>query len=180
MRQYEDVNLCNLSIINTVQKLKLLHQNNNNPNFAETTRLNVISRQAKIINVTQSFDIPIAQRMRGIDIITDTAKLGNGIADLLFWGVETPNQSGRHQSIMWCCPRFNGRGDNSIYNRSFIGLKTIIAVFGGFSNSPIAKASIETNTSIFSTFFGDQNSWSLALFNCFRPFCFKLQGVSHA
>jgi len=125
-------------------------------------------------------NLSIGNLNNDIDIITDVAKLGNGITGLLFWGVETPSISGKHQSIMWCCPRFNGRGDNSIYNRSFIGLKTIIAVLCGFSNSPIAKASIEIKTSIFSTFFGDQNSWSLALSNCFRPFCFKLQGVDHA
>ena len=114
-----------------------------------------------------------------IDIISDGVKLGNRTAGLLFWGVRTPNQSGEHQSIIWCCPRFNGRGDGSVYNRLFIELKTIMTVLGGLFNSPIARASIEIKTSIFSTFFGDQNSWSLALFNCFRPFCFTLRGISH-
>lgn len=145
-----------------------------------TNKLPIGDKEYKLSTSFNNYQRSLLQLNNDIDIITDVAKLGNGIADLLFWGIKTPSTSGKHQSILWCCPRFNGRGDNSIYNRSFIGLKTIMTVLCGFLNSPIAKASIETNTSIFSTFFGDQNSWSLALFNCFRPFCFKLQGVSHA
>ena len=111
-----------------------------------------------------------------LDISHDIVNLEDGTADLQFWGVRTPNRSGQHQSLTWCNPRFLGRGDNSVYNRPFIGLKTIMAVVGGFLNSLIAKTSI--NHSIFYTFFGDQNSWSLAIFNCFRPFCFNLRGSS--
>jgi hypothetical protein len=105
-----------------------------------------------------------------LDIGDDIANLKDGTANLQFWGVETPNRSDLHQSLKCCNPRFLGRGDNSVYNRPFIGLKTIIAVFGGFSNSLITRVSI--NNSIFSTYLGNQNSWSLAMFHCFRPFCF--------
>ncbi len=111
-----------------------------------------------------------------IDIANNSVKLKDGIVDLLFWGVRTPNLSGGHQSLIWSNPRFNGRGDNSVYNRLFTGLKTIMTVLGGFLNSLIAKASIDP--SIVCTFFGYQNIWSLALFNCFRPFCFNFQGGS--
>jgi hypothetical protein len=109
-----------------------------------------------------------------LDISYDIANLKDGIADLLFWGVRTPSTSDLHQSLTWCNPRFQGRGDNSVYNRLFTGLKTIMAVLCGFINSLITRVSI--NNSIFSTYLGNQNSWSLAIVNCFRPFCFAYKG----
>ena len=132
---------------------------------ATTTRSNKTTKY----NISRSLN-------NNLDISYDIVNLKDGTADLQFWGVRTPNRSGQHQSLIWCNPRFYGRGDNSVYNRPFIGLKTIVTVFGGFLNSLIAKTSI--NHSIFYTFFGDQNSWSLAIFNCFRPFCFNLRGSS--
>lgn len=113
-----------------------------------------------------------------LDINFDIANLRGRTVVLLFWGVVTSNTSGKHQPLKWCDPRFNDRGDNSAYNRSFTGLKTIIAVLCGFTNSLIAKASI--NLSVFHTFFGNQNTWSLALLNCFRPFGFYIQGGKNA
>jgi hypothetical protein len=126
-------------------------------------------------NKTTKYNTPRSLN-NNLDISHDIVNLEDGTADLQFWGLRTPNRSGQHQSLIWCNPRFYGRGDNSVYNRPFIGLKTIVTVFGGFLNSLIAKTSI--NHSIFHTFFGDQNSWSLAIFNCFRPFCFNLRGSS--
>jgi hypothetical protein len=105
-----------------------------------------------------------------LDIGDDIANLKDGTANLQFWGVETPSTSDLHPSLTWCNPRFQGRGDNSVYNRPFIGLKTIIAVLCGFSNSLITRVSF--NNSISHTSLGDQHSWSLAIFNCFGPFCF--------
>lgn len=126
-------------------------------------------------NKTTKYNVPRSLN-NNLDISHDIVNLEDGTADLQFWGLITPNQRDQHQSLTWCNPRFLGRGDNSVYNRPFIGLKTIMAVVGGFINSLIAKTSI--NHSIFYTFFGDQNSWSLAIFNCFRPFCFNLRGSS--
>jgi hypothetical protein len=109
-----------------------------------------------------------------LDISYDIANLKDGTANLLFWGLITPNRSDLHQSLKCCNPRFQGRGDDSVYNRPFIGLKTIVTVFGGFINSLITRVSI--NNSIFSTSLGNQNSWSLAIVNCLRPFCFAYKG----
>lgn len=111
-----------------------------------------------------------------LDIAYNIVNLKGGTAILLFWGVETSHQCGKHQPLIWCNPRFNVRGDNSVYNRlfAFVELKTIMTVIGGFSNSPIAKAS--SNSSKFNTFFGNQNIGSLVIVNCFRPFCLNIQG----
>lgn len=98
-----------------------------------------------------------------IDIHFDNAILKIGTAILLFWGVVTSNQSGKHQPLTWCNPRFNGRGDGSVYKRSFFRLKAIMTVFGGFTNSPIAKASIKTFN--FHTYLGDYSNWSKGFFS---------------
>jgi hypothetical protein len=109
-----------------------------------------------------------------LDISDDIVNLKDGTANLQFWGFTTSIQRDLHQSLKCCNPRFQGRGDNSVYNRPFIGLKTIMAVVGGFVNSLITRVSV--NNSIFSTYLGNQNGWSLAIFNCFRPFCFAYKG----
>tara|TARA_B110000503_G_C6797332_1_gene269668 strand:- start:20 stop:520 length:501 start_codon:yes stop_codon:yes gene_type:complete len=109
-----------------------------------------------------------------LDIGDDIANVKDGTANLLFWGLITPSTSDLHQSLTWCNPRFQGRGDDSVYNRPFKGLKTIVAVLCGLINSLITRVSI--NNSIFSTYLGNQNSWSLAIVNCFRPFCFAYKG----
>lgn len=98
-----------------------------------------------------------------IDIHFDNAILKLGAAILLFWGVRTPNQSDTYQSLKRCNPRFNGRGDDSAYKRSFFRLKAIMTVFGGFLNSPIAKASIKTFN--FHTYLGDYSNWSKGFFS---------------
>ena len=113
-----------------------------------------------------------------IDIHSYNAILKLGTEILLFWGFTTPNQSDIYQSLKRYNPRFNGRGDDSVYNRLFIGLKAIMTVFGGFVNSPIAKASI--NIFKIHTYFGNQNIGSLVIVNCFRPFCFNIQGGQNA
>ena len=128
---------------------------------------------ATLANKISNYNLRLLSN-NNLDISYDIVNLKDGTANLLFWGIKTPNRSDLHQSLKCCNPRFQGRGDNSVYNRPFIGLKTIMAVFGGFINSLITKASI--NNSIFSTFFGNQNSWSLAMFHCFRPFCFAYKG----
>ena len=121
-----------------------------------------------------------ARNHNHLDIACNIANLKGGTAILLFWGVRTSNRSGKHQPLIWCNPRFNGRGDNSVYNRLFLSveLKTIMTVFGGFLNSPIAKASI--NILKIHTYFGNQNIGSLVIVNCFRPFCFNIQGGQNA
>ena len=132
---------------------------------ATTTRSNKTTKY----NISRSLN-------NNLDISHDIVNLEDGTADLQFWGLITPNLSDLHQSLTWCNPRFLGRGDDSVYNRLFIELKTIVTVLGGLINSLITRVSF--NNSIFSTYLGNQNSWSLAIFNCFRPFCFAYKGVS--
>ena len=118
-----------------------------------------------------------ARNHNHLDIAHNIVNLKGGIAILLFWGVKTSNTSGKCQPFKRCNPRFNGRGDNSVYNRLFLSveLKTIMTVLCGFLNSPIAKASI--NILKIHTYFGNQNIGSLVIVNCFRPFCFRYKGV---
>ena len=118
--------------------------------------------------------LPSEPFYNNLDIGDDIANVKDGTANLLFWGLITPSTSDLHQSLTWCNPRFQGRGDDSVYNRPFKGLKTIVAVLCGLINSLITRVSI--NNSIFSTYLGNQNSWSLAIVNCFRPFCFAYKG----
>lgn len=130
---------------------------------------NAISSANINTNSITKYNIPRLSN-NNLDIGDDIANLKDGTANLQFWGLITPSTSDLHQSLTWCNPRFLGRGDNSVYNRPFIGLKTIVTVLCGLINSLITRVSF--NNSIFSTFFGDQNSWSLAMFHCLRPFCF--------
>jgi len=105
-----------------------------------------------------------------IDKFPNNARVYYGMSELLFRGVRTSKQSGKHQPILWCYPRSLGRGDGSIYNRP-MWLKTIVTVFVGFLNSPIAKAGIDS--SIIHTFFGDQNSQPEATIYRSGLICFR-------
>ena len=160
---------CNIAVNSWNKATANLLNTNLNSLFNAISSANINTNSITKYNISQLLN-------NNLDISYDIVNLKDGTANLLFWGVETPNRSDLHQSLKWCNPRFQGRGDNSVYNRSFIGLKTIIAVFGGFSNSLITRVSF--NNSISHTSLGDQNSWSLAIFNCFRPFCFNLRGGS--
>ena len=105
-----------------------------------------------------------------IDKFPNNARVYYGMNDLLFWGIKTSIQCGKHQPISWCYPRSLGRGDGSIYNRP-MWLKTIVTVVGGFLNSPIAKVGIDS--SIIHTFFGGQNSQPEATIYCSGLICFR-------
>ena len=154
---------CNIAINSRNKATTTLISTNLSSLFNSSSSANINT------NSITNYTIPRLSN-NNLDIGDDIANLKDGTANLQFWGVETPNRSDLHQSLKCCNPRFLGRGDNSVYNRPFKGLKTIVAVLCGFINSLITRVSI--NNSIFSTYLGNQNSWSLAIFNCFRPFCF--------
>ena len=158
---------CNIAVNSWNKATANLLNTNLNSLFNAISSANINTNSITKYNISQLLN-------NNLDISYDIVNLKDGTANLQFWGIITPIQRDLHQSLKCCNPRFQGWGDNSVYNRLFIELKTIVTVFGGFLNSLITKASV--NNSISHTYLGNQNSWSLAMFHCFRPFCFAYKG----
>jgi hypothetical protein len=108
-----------------------------------------------------------------LDIGRNLLTLNDWNSVLLFWGSKTSCHCG-----MLYTSRINGVfldsmvGEMMVYTTSSYELKTIIAVSGGFFDSPITKAGFRVF--LFFTFFGGQNSWFVAVFHCLKPLCLTL------
>ncbi len=86
--------------------------------------------------------------IKKLDLRGNEARMTLGVFIWKLWGVETFRLSGKYQPYKWFYPRCYGRGDNRhVQGLSFcLCLKSIIAVLGGFSNSPITKLGVNSRS----------------------------------